>query len=99
MIKPKAMVGLVTILLLPSLCFGGFRCKPDAIVEEGDTKSEVSLLCGTPMTVDREGKVKINGNKVLIERWTYNPGKGKFYVILDFRNGVLTKISHGPRVR
>jgi hypothetical protein len=97
--KPKATIVLVTTLLLPSLGFGGFRCKPDAIVEEGDTKSEVELLCGTPMSANYEGKVKINGDKIHVDRWTYNPGKGKFYVILDFYNGVLTKISHGPRVQ
>jgi hypothetical protein len=94
-----AIIGLISILLLPSTGFGGFRCKPDAIVEEGDTNSEVEILCGTPMSTHYEGKIKINGKKVRVNRWTYNPGKGKFYVILDFHDGVLTKIRHGPRVK
>ncbi len=51
------------------------------------------------MSRDYEGKVKNDGIKVHIERWTYNPGQGKFYVILVFHDGVLSKIKHGPRVK
>jgi hypothetical protein len=97
--KFKVKSALVAVLLLPSIGFGGFRCKPDTIVEEGDTKSEVKISCGAPMSSDYEGKVKNDGKKVHIERWTYNPGTGKFYVILVFHDGVLSKIKHGPRVK
>jgi hypothetical protein len=93
------MLGIISILFLPATSFAGFRCKPDAIVKEGDTNVEVKILCGAPMSTHYEGEVEIEENKVLIDRWTYNPGKGKFYVILDFYNGVLTKIRQGPRVK
>jgi hypothetical protein len=92
------ILGLISLFFLPPTVFGGFRCKPDAIVNEGDTNSEVEILCGAPMNTHYQGEVEIDADKVLVDRWTYNPGKGKFYVILDFHNGVLSKIRYGPRV-
>jgi hypothetical protein len=93
------LLGLISLLLLPSTGFGGFRCKPNAIVNVGDTNTEVEILCGAPMSAHYGGEIEIDAKKVIVDRWTYNPGWGKFYVILDFHNGVLSKISHGPRVK
>jgi hypothetical protein len=99
MFKSKFALALVALFLVPSICSAGFRCKPNGIVEEGDTKSEVKIMCGSPMSSSYEGEIEINEKEVNLDRWTYNPGKGKFYVILDFHDGVLAKIKNGPRVK
>jgi hypothetical protein len=99
MIKKLLLAGLIALLLLPSITLAGFRCKKNAIVQEGDTKSEVELMCGSPMSTSYEGEINVHGKMVYVDRWIYNPGKGKFYVILDFHDGVLEKIENGPRVK
>lgn len=97
--KPTFVVGLISLFLVPSMCLAGFRCKPDEIAEEGNTKSEVKIMCGSPMSTSYEGIIEIRGKQVYVDRWVYNPGKGKFYVILDFHDGILVKIKDGPRVK
>lgn len=93
------LAGLIASLFVPSITLGGFRCKKDAIVQEGDTKSEVEIMCGSPMSASYEGVNSVYGEMVYVDRWIYNPGKGRFYVILDFHDGVLKKIENGPRVK
>ena len=68
------------------------------LVRPGDTKVEVILKCGEPFAIDKSGKSKIKNAYVDIERFTYVQEKGSFVKILEFSNGVLVKITHGPRI-
>lgn len=75
-----------------------YRCTDRSIVNEGDMASEVKLKCGNPIDIQDLGQVEKDGKLIRVESWTYNPGSGKLYKILEFENGVLTKINTGSRV-
>lgn len=99
MFKSILSACLITALLIPSVASAGYRCTNNETAKKGDTKSDVKLKCGPPVDASYEGVIKIRGNHVYVDRWTYNPGKGKFYKILNFHDGSLANIENGPRVR
>ena len=99
MFKSIIIAALIAMLFVPSIASANFRCTKSTMAKKGDTKSDVKLKCGPPMDASYEGVIKIRGKYVYVDRWTYNPGKGKFYKILNFHDGYLTNIENGPRVR
>lgn len=92
------------IILWCSLCLcstavmaESLRCK-QKLVRPGDTTVEVKLKCGEPFAIEDTGKVKIKNMFVDIVRFTYLQEKGSFAKILEFKNGKLVSITHGPRI-
>lgn len=85
------------------------RCG-DKLIVTGDSTSKVLLTCGEPFLKEslstEEEKLKDNtpqGSKttaveVLVEKWTYTPGEGKFIKVLIFRDGLLDEIETGDRI-
>jgi hypothetical protein len=90
---------LILLTTLPSLALASYSCNNKSVAREGDTSSDVKIKCGAPMNVESVGEVEIGGKTVSVERWTYNPGYGKFYQILEFQKGVLISVKNGPRVQ
>lgn len=56
---------LVTLLTLPNIA-NAFRCENGPHVSKGDTKTEVRLACGGPMSSSYEGVIKIRGKLVYL---------------------------------
>jgi len=93
------IIAVIGLLVASSASFAGFRCVTGSLVHKGDTQSEVENTCGAPMDVSYKGAVKHRGRWVSVELWTYNPGKGRLYKILEFHDGVLKDVDNGGRVR
>jgi len=90
---------LIFLLTFSSHIFASFACNNRAVAREGDSSADVKIKCGSPMSIENVGQIENdNGELVNLERWTYNPGYGKFYQILEFQNGVLISIKSGQRV-
>ena len=69
----------------------GFRCETNALVELGDSTSDVLGKCGPPAS-----QVVRHGRWGSEELWTYDQGPTEFQRILQFdRRGLLTKIMLG----
>jgi hypothetical protein len=92
------LVCLALMISIPGISTAGFRCANGKLVSEGNTKSEVKIKCGQPIDKEYVGIVKINQERVDLDRWIYNPGKGRLLKILDFHDGVLAEIKDGPRM-
>jgi hypothetical protein len=90
---------LLFLIYFPCHSYAAYSCASDAVAYEGDSSSDIKLKCGPPMDIDKLGLVEVGGKFVNLERWTYNPGYGKFYQILEFQNGVLISVRNGPRVK
>lgn len=74
----------------------GLRCGND-LVSPGDTTAEVVLACGEPLLRELVGTREEGGEKVLVERWTYERGPGKLLKFLTFEGGVLVSVEDGAR--
>lgn len=99
MIKHLVRIALITLFVTPTISSAGFRCETGKLVDEGDTKSEIKLICGQPMDASYEGVIKHRGKFVYVDRWIYGADIGQFYRILEFHDGVLVNIETGPRVQ
>jgi len=87
------------------------RCDGD-LAQIGDDKASVLYKCGQPFFVESYcrsgGAVRADPPDdmrwvvlpcVQWEAWSYNPGSGQFITTLHFREGILTTISYGERVK
>jgi Protein of unknown function (DUF2845). len=101
-IMKKIGLLLVGMLLSTSvLAEGALRCG-SSIISVGDTKSEMMMKCGTPMSTDVKTTVtkNENGTKSVVqtgEVFTIDMGKDKFMALVTVENGVITHIEDGPR--
>lgn len=68
------------------------------IVRLGDSISQVVILCGAPLSKNYIGQVKKGNKYVNVDVYTYVLRKGSFARILEFNDGTLAKIEHGPRM-
>lgn len=84
-------------MLVPIISYGSYSCE-NGFARKGDTKVDVKLKCGNPVDAEDLGIAKINGKYVYLDVWTYNPGKGKFYKVLEFHDGKLVQFKSGPRI-
>ena len=92
------LYGLVLLLMFHQTCRAdSLRCQTK-LVRPGDTTIEVKLKCGQPFEIEQAGKIRTKKQTVEIERYVYMQAKGTFVKVLEFHNGILQKISNGPRV-
>jgi hypothetical protein len=75
-------------------------------VKTGDTKTEVLLKCGEPFTQEVVGEKSsyrmflgliLDSTTVIVEKWTYHLGTGKFLRILTFEGDKLVTIEQGDK--
>lgn len=95
-------VKISAIIVLCIICSSHLQAETlrcgNKIVIEGDSTIEVKLICGQPFDAEFIGLVNVNNAYVNVDRYTYVFRKGKLVKILEFHNGVLVKISTGPRM-
>ena len=92
-------IGLLLVGMLLStsvLAEGAMRCG-SSIISVGDTKSEMLMKCGTPISTDVKTTVteNENGTKSVIqtgEIFTIDMGKDKFMALMTVENGIITRI-------
>ena len=96
--------GLFLIGLLLSgnaLAEGSLRCG-SSVISVGDTKTEMIMKCGSPVSSDPKTTVteNENGTKSVVqvgEILTMDMGKDKFMALVTVENGVITHVEDGPR--
>ena len=89
------------LLSMPVLAEGSMRCG-SSIISVGDTKTEMLMKCGTPMSTDVKTTLikNENGTQSVVqtgEIFTMDMGKDKFVALVTIENGVITHIEDGPR--
>ncbi len=95
---------LASAVLSSAALASTLRCEK-GIVTRGDTVYQVLTRCGDPQLKDSYTKSLRTTNHigisvvkdVVVERWTYVRGRGKFVQILVFEGGRLTKFERGER--
>ena len=93
---------LIGLLLSGSaLAEGSLRCG-SSVISVGDTKTEMIMKCGSPVSSDPKTTVteNENGTKSVVqvgEILTMNMGKDKFMALVTVENGVITHVEDGPR--
>ncbi len=102
------VVLVVFSLLAQDALASSMRCGKK-LVKTGDSNAKVLMSCGEPMQkevvrVDEseianrtDESIKIEGEKVKVEKWTYNLGSGSLLRVLTFKDGVLREIETGER--
>lgn len=104
------LVSALTLAILATLSSpadaltGSMRCGSD-VLTEGMTKVEVLQKCGEPLMKDVVGEETVydffqgsgTANKVVVEQWIYDSGKGSFLRVLIFKGGTLSDIEYGNR--
>lgn len=90
MSKQVFAVILISIFIIPSISFAGYRCSSTNLASEGDTRDEVRSDCGDPVRVYHD-VVRYRGHWENRERWVYERGGRK--KALDFYDGVLREVS------
>lgn len=89
MSKQVFAIILISIFMIPSLSYAGYRCTTSSLAQDGDTREEVRNSCGDPVRIYHD-VVKYKGHWENRERWIYDRGRGK---ALDFYDGVLREFS------
>jgi len=85
---------LISLFIIPSITFAGYRCSPTKLASERDTREEVRSDCGDPVRVVHD-VVRYKGHWENRERWVYKRhGKVK---TLDFYDGILREIGGARR--
>ncbi len=86
------------------------RCEGQ-LVDIGNTKADVTSLCGSPEITDSyckpvtrkqydsEGRELLTESCEDIDVWSYNQGTGTFWKHVYFAQGRVTDIQSGERVR
>jgi hypothetical protein len=86
------------------------RCEGQ-LVDLGNTKADVTSLCGSPLMTDSyckpitrkqydfEGRELITESCEDIDVWSYNQGTGTFWKHVYFAQGRVVDIQSGERVR
>ena len=93
---------LIGLLLSGSaLAEGSLRCG-SSVISVGDTKTEIIMKCGSPVSSDPKTTVteNENGTKSVVqvgEILTMDMGKDKFMALVTVENGVITHVEDGPR--
>lgn len=102
----KTMMLLIFLVSVATLPAHALRCG-NALVAEGDHKTEVLRKCGDPINVDirferrnvvdpHHGSHRPDYDRVYptaeVEEWTYNFGPQRFMQLLRFENGILKEI-------
>lgn len=93
---------LIGLLLSGSaLAEGSLRCG-SSVISVGDTKAEMIMKCGSPVSSDPKTTVteNENGTKSVVqvgEILTMDMGKDKFMALVTVENGVITHVEDGPR--
>ncbi len=93
---------LIGLLLSGSaLAEGSLRCG-SSVISVGDTKTEMIMKCGSPVSSDPKTTVteNENGTKSVVqvgEILTMDMGKDKFMALVTIENGVITHVEDGPR--
>ncbi len=93
---------LIGLLLSGSaLAEGSLRCG-SSVISVGDTKTEMIMKCGSPVSSDPKTTVteNENGTKSVVqvgEILTMDMGKDKFVALVTVENGVITHVEDGPR--
>ncbi len=93
---------LIGLLLSGSaLAEGSLRCG-SSVISVGDTKTEMIMKCGSPVSSDPKTTVteNENGTKSVVqvgEILTMDMGKDKFMALVSVENGVITHVEDGPR--
>lgn len=93
---------LIGLLLSGSaLAEGSLRCG-SSVISVGDTKTEMIMKCGSPVSSDPKTTVteNENGTKSVVqvgEILTMDMGKDKFMALVTVENGVITQVEDGPR--
>lgn len=74
----------------------GFRCGFNSIVQKGDSKAKVIVICGKPEFRD---VVVGPGSEILREMWSYRdyPDR-KWMTTLHFTSGIVTRIESLGRI-
>lgn len=76
------------------------------LVSPGDSKAKVLIRCGEPMFKEVVGETTVHrkffgftikSSTVIVEKWTYNLGYGKFLRILTFEGDRLVRIEKGDK--
>jgi hypothetical protein len=88
-----------------------FRCNGD-LAALGESKSSVLYKCGQPYFVESycrpRGAIRADPPEDMTwivppceqwDLWSYNPGSGQFITTLHFREGTLTTITYGDRIK
>ncbi len=84
---------LLSLFIIPSISFAGYRCTTTSLAKDGDTREEVRSSCGEPAQIYHD-VVRYKGHWENRERWIYENGRGK---ALDFYYGVLREFSRVKR--
>lgn len=93
---------LIGLLLSGSaLAEGSLRCG-SSVISVGDTKTEMIMKCGSPVSSAPKTTVteNENGTKSVVqvrEILTMDMGKDKFMALVTVENGVITHVEDGPR--
>ena len=93
---------LIGLLLSGSaLAEGSLRCG-SSVISVGDTKTEMIMKCGSPVSSDPKTTMteNENGTKSVVqvgEILTMDMGKDKFMALVTIENGVITHVEDGPR--
>jgi hypothetical protein len=93
----RAGLVLLLALVVPATALAdAFRCPNGALVNPGQSLSEVALHCDAPTskTTRTESVAGPNGVVVYatVEEWTYNEGPRRLVHVLVFRDGVLVEV-------
>jgi len=80
---------------------GAVNCN-NSIIEVGDTRTELLMKCGAPVSTEdkMESVVNENGFKQRVKTGdvlTIDQGKGRFMLFVTIENGIITHVEDGPR--
>jgi len=92
----RVCLALLLVAFPATLLADAFRCPNGALVNPGQSISEVALHCDAPTSkVTRtESQAGPNGTILVrtVEEWTYNEGPRRLVHVLVFRDGVLAEV-------
>lgn len=105
----KSILLFVIALISPMTSADSLRCH-GRLVDTGDTKADVTSLCGTPEITDSFCKpitrrtLDTSGNETLIEScdtvdiWSYQAENGGLWKHVYFMQGRVIEIRNGERI-
>lgn len=98
----KLILTLLLAFASSSAMAGGSLNCGNSIISIGDTKAELLLKCGSPVSVDEKTEITINQNGFkqpikVGDILLMDQGKYRFMVFVTVENGVITHVEDGPR--
>ena len=109
LVPVRLLIASLVIFTTPSFA-DSLRCEGQ-LVDLGNTKADVTSLCGSPLMTDSyckpitrkqydsEGRELITESCEDIDVWSYNQGTGTFWKHVYFAQGRVVDIQSGERVR